>query len=78
MLLVTPQGFEPRFSGPKPLVLPLDERAIYVRSPITPNLERFKVIYLYFKSQASLVHEPDSVLSRSPYGNRTRLSRMKT
>jgi len=30
LLIVTPQGFEPRLSGPKPLVLPLDERVIYL------------------------------------------------
>ena len=28
--MVAPQGFEPQLSGPKPDVLPLDERAIYV------------------------------------------------
>ena len=27
--IVTPEGFEPPLSGPKPLVLPLDERVIY-------------------------------------------------
>jgi hypothetical protein len=26
--IVTPQGLEPQLSGPKPLVLPLDERVI--------------------------------------------------
>ena len=28
-IFVTPEGFEPPLSGPKPLVLPLDERVIY-------------------------------------------------
>ena len=41
------------------------------RSPIPPSVRRFNVICLYFKSQASFVHEPESVLRCGSWGIRT-------
>ena len=42
--IVTPQGLEPQLSGPKPLVLPLDERVICwkgrTRTYDTPRIRR--------------------------------------
>jgi hypothetical protein len=42
--LVAPQGFEPRSCGPKPQVLPLDERALCV-------LRRSRTFNLLIRSQ---------------------------
>lgn len=36
---VTPQRFELQLTGPKPVVLPLDERVIFARSPIPPSMK---------------------------------------